>query len=189
MYNIIQYNTYMYISFLPLQTNTPSTDTCQQFHSLSYRKLSTMKPQNKDSSLGDGFCLDMTFSLLVKWKHHWICEARRGILKLMKVTFMRQAWTKVVGWGTQRFIGWLVAAMEGGLNALRFCTCVLLTGVLFTWLPWGPEGAATGHWSCQACTQSQTLCFHGWLEPAVLPFAGAVFCSLGQLQFPLDNPV
>lgn len=66
MYNIIQYNTYMYISFLPLQTNTPSTDTCQQFHSLSYRKLSTMKPQNKDSSLGDGFCLDMTFSLLVK---------------------------------------------------------------------------------------------------------------------------
>ena len=56
----------MYISFLPLQTNTPSTDTCQQFHSLSYRKLSTMKPQNKDSSLGDGFCLDMTFSLLVK---------------------------------------------------------------------------------------------------------------------------
>ena len=35
-----------------------------------------MKPQNKDFSLGNGFCLDMTFSLLVKWKHHWICEAQ-----------------------------------------------------------------------------------------------------------------
>ena len=66
MYNIIQYNIYMYIYFLPLQTNTPFTDACQQFHSLSYRKLSTMKPQNKDFSLGNGFCLDMTFSLLVK---------------------------------------------------------------------------------------------------------------------------
>lgn len=179
MYNIIQYIIYMYIYFLPLQTNTPFTDACQHLWSL---RIKTFSP-------GNGFCLDMTFSLLVKWKHHWICEAWRGILKLMKVTLMRQAWTKVVGWGTQRFIGRLAAEMEGGLNVLRFCTCVLLTGVLFTWLPWGPEGAATGHWSCQACTQSQMLCFHDWLEPVVLPFAGAVFCSLGQLQFPLDNPV
>lgn len=62
MYNII----YMYIYFLSFQTNTPSTDTCQWFHFLSYRKLSTMKPQNKDFSLGNGFWLDMTFSLLVK---------------------------------------------------------------------------------------------------------------------------
>lgn len=90
-----------------------------------------------------------------------------------------------MGWGTQRFIRWLAAEMEGGLKALRFCTCIPLARVLFTWLPWG-----------QVLPRSLILPslysisdFALWLARASVPFAGAVFCSLGQLQFPLDNQV
>lgn len=51
----------MYIYFLSFQTNTPSTDTCQWL-SLSFRKLSTMKPQNNDFSLGTDFADFSLFS-------------------------------------------------------------------------------------------------------------------------------
>lgn len=112
----------MYIYFLSFQTNTPSMILLSVV-SLSYRKLSTMKPQNNDFP-SERILLDMTFSLLVKWKHHWICEARTGILELMKVTFMRQTWTKA-----------------GMRNAEIYCmTC--------SWNGRWPEGAEILHVSC-----------------------------------------